>query len=92
MVNMRRGGALETVRLEAEEDGWELVVETVDGETHRFNAHATASDGSLDDQIRAMGAELITWKMEGQRAAREHAIDLAKQQTDRWHDDMVGDA
>ena len=82
---------LEAIRLEPEENGWELVVETTAG-VHRFNAHGMASSGELDDQIRAMGSDLITWKMEGRRAAREHEIDLAKRETDEAHDRMVGDA
>jgi hypothetical protein len=90
-MSTHHGGDLEVVRLEAEENGWELVVETNSG-TYRFDAHGPASDGSLDDQIRGMGSELITWKMEGRRAAREHSVDLAKRETDEWHDRMVGDA
>lgn len=90
-MSTHRGGNLEAVRLEPEERGWELVVETNSG-IYRFQAHGPASDGSLDDQIRGMGAELISWKMEGRRAAREHAVDLAKRETDEAYDRMVGDA
>jgi hypothetical protein len=85
------GGTAEHLSLEGEENGWELVVETLDG-TFRFNVHGIASSGDLDDQIRGIGSALITWKAEGKRAALEHSIDMAKRQTDEDHDRMVGDA
>lgn len=85
------GGDLEAVRLEPEENGWEVVVETNSG-TYRFTAHGAVCDGSLADQLRGMSSELITYWSEGARAAREHAVDLAKRETDEAYDRMVGDA
>lgn len=90
-MSTHHGGDLEFVRLEPEENGWELVVET-NSAIYRFDAHGPASSGDLDDQIRAMGSDLITWKMDGRRAAREHEVELAKRETDEAHDRMVGDA
>ena len=84
-------GRAELVRLEPEENGWELVVET-ESDVHRFNVHGIVSSGDLADQLRGMSSELITYWSDGARAAREHAVDLAQRETDEAHDRMVGNA
>lgn len=84
------GGRVDNVRLEAEEEGYELVVETDLG-VYRFNAHAMVCDESLVTKLSVIQAEAITYLDEGRRAAREHSVDLAKQVSDAEHDRLVGD-
>ena len=79
------GGIADEVRLEAEEFGWELVVET-DHDVFRFRVH-----GIVDDIIKA-GKEAQDYLDEGRRLAREHSIDLARREQDEAYDRMVGDA
>lgn len=79
------GGHADEVRLEAEERGWELVVESEHG-TYRFNVHGIVG------QFIKMGDEAARYFEEGRMAALAHEQDMAKQRTDEFYDWMVGDA
>ena len=85
------GGRVDELRLEAEENGWDLVVETDIG-TFRFGVHGLASSRELDDQLIGCLHQLADWNLGGQKAAREHDVDLATQAADEAHDKFVGDA
>lgn len=87
---MHNGGDADVVRLEAEENGWELVVESNFGR-YRFNVHGIASSGELDDQLEQCKVDLAGWRIEGRMAARAHEVDLAIQAADEMHDRLVGD-
>lgn len=50
------------VRVEDEEDGWELVIETGSGAVVRINVHALATTGELDDQLRKALDTIRDWK------------------------------
>ena len=56
------------VRLEPDEDGWNLVVEHDLG-TACFNVHYIASDRSLDDQLGEMLVQLRAYWAEGAQLA-----------------------
>jgi hypothetical protein len=79
------------IRLDSDEDGWELVVETGDG-SHRFNVHGMASSGELDEALTRALRTLQEWREEGRAAAREYDLELARQESDDAYDRMVGDA
>lgn len=52
---------LESVKLEGEEQGWELVVET-DFAVYRFNAHGLASTDELESMLRKALDTINDWK------------------------------
>ena len=79
------GGITDEVRLESEEFGWELVVET-DLDSYRFNVH-----GIIQDIIKC-GKELEAYLAEGRVAAMMYEIDLAQREQQEAYDRMVGNA
>jgi hypothetical protein len=57
----------EEIKLEGEEDGWELVIEdygtpSYPGGERRWNVHGLASTGELRRQLTAMLAQLDEWE------------------------------
>ena len=84
-------GHADEIRLDTDEDGWELVVETENG-TVRVNVHGMASSGELDQQLTKALHELQEWREDGRAAAREYEIELAQRETDDAYDRWVGDA
>ena len=93
------GGDLDEILIEAEENGYELVLETNSG-TYRFSVHGAAHFGVLADQLRKVTRELDDWWAGGIQAAREHAAtipdeggyDPSDPKSPGYHDRMVGDA
>lgn len=85
------GGRVDEFRLEGDEDGWNLIVETESG-TVRFNVHGIASSGEFDELLEQCKVELAAWRIEGRMAARQHEADLARQAADEHHDSLVGDS
>lgn len=79
------GGIADEVRLEAEEFGWELVVET-DHDVFRFRVH-----GIVEDIIKA-GKQAEDYLAEGRMAATMYEIDLAQREQREAYDRMVGNA
>lgn len=75
------GGITDEVRLESDEFGWELVVET-DLDSYRFNVH-----GVIQDIIKC-GVELQAYLDEGRRLASEHQrglIEIGTIDADGYH-------
>lgn len=78
------GGRVESIRLVGEDDGWHLEVDT-DDENYTFNVHG------VPFQLKTIGEEVGSYLAEGQRAALQHAADLAAREADDAHDSLVGD-
>lgn len=62
--------SIETIRVDSDERGWELHIETDEGDYH-FNMHGVA-----EDLLTQMVAQVGGWLAEGQQAAAEHEHDL----------------
>lgn len=83
---------IESISIEAEERGWEIVVET-DGARYRFHAHGIASSGELRRDLGAVLATLDEWETEGREAAAAHVRDLAsKKAADRLSEILEAEA
>lgn len=85
------GGRVDEIRLDSDENGWELVIDTDNG-TIRFNIHGMASSGDLDRDLNKALREVQEWREEGRAEALIHQAELARQETDDAYDRMVGDA
>ncbi|HSE44884.1 MAG TPA: hypothetical protein VLA89_06105 [Gemmatimonadales bacterium] len=83
------GGNADSIYLEADEDGWHLIIEG-DLERVNFNVHGM-SHGELQRSLAKIVGELDEWYAEGRWAARQHEMDLAAQEYAEAFDRMVGD-
>ncbi len=66
---MRLNSQADDIRLEADEDGWHLIIDTADGDTINLRV---VDPGP----IILAAAELLDWAEEGKRLAGEHQRDL----------------
>ncbi len=66
---MRLNSQADDIRLEGDEDGWHLIIDTADGDTLNLRM---VDPGP----IILAAAELLDWLEEGKRLAGEHQRDL----------------
>ena len=97
------GGIAEDIRLESDESGFELVVDSSEG-TFVFNVHGLAPT-ELCKMLGAIAHEVDVWWAEGRQAAQEYQSGIIEEGTidsegyhptdpksPGYHDRMVGDA
>lgn len=70
-VSTHWGGDVDEVRLQSDERGFELVVETNSG-TYLFNIHGVSHNREFSGQLQEVARQLDEWWDEGLQAAREH--------------------
>ena len=95
------GGIADEIRLDSDENGFELIVESSEG-TFRFNVHGLAG-GALHEQLGNIVRELDEYWAEGRAAAAAHETERVlwpgemgyapdDPKSPGYHDRMVGDA
>ena len=60
-------GRADNVRLDSDESGWNLVIDTADGDTFVLNIHGCAFGFAASKGL----AELLAWHSEGEQVRRE---------------------